>query len=101
LASLPAVLLVACSSPEDGAFRGAVRGPDGAPAAGCTLTVVPGRDVREPVPEFAALTGADGSYRYPLPAGTFEVTALCADGSATVTSTLAPGEETVLDLAVG
>lgn len=100
LVSLPAVLLVACGSSEDGAFRGVVSGPDGSPAAWCTLAVVPGPDVRAPVPEFAALTGADGSYRYPLPAGTFEVTARCPGGLATATSTIAPGEETVLDLVV-
>ena len=46
--SLPAVLLVACGSTEDGAFRSVVTGPDGSPAAGCTLVVVPGPDVRGP-----------------------------------------------------
>lgn len=68
--------LAGCNAqPEFGHINGTVTEKLGSPAAKCAITVA--TISGGPVPELAAVTGSDGTFRWPVPPGTFEVSATC------------------------
>ncbi|HWR97774.1 MAG TPA: carboxypeptidase regulatory-like domain-containing protein [Candidatus Methanoperedens sp.] len=82
-------------APARGAFagiRGIVSDSEGLPLAEAGVAVTAGT---APVPEMLMLTAEDGSYSWPLPAGTFSLT-VTLDGYRTQTlEATVPEEETV------
>lgn len=104
LAILGAVLtaaLVACSPSGSGTVARTVTTEDGSPPSGCSVSAVPGDDVDQPVPEYAAVPDGRGRYEYRLPVGSYEVVATCETGSGSATVRIASGRTTAADLVVG
>ena len=89
------VLLVAgCGAAEDGEVRGTVTSADGTPLAECAVAPVDGRGV----PETAAVTDSDGTYRWRLPAGDYEMGVTCDAGEVVEPVTVEGGETVLLDV---
>ncbi|WP_170177887.1 carboxypeptidase-like regulatory domain-containing protein [Thermomonospora umbrina] len=91
-----------------GAISGLILTPSGRPAADCSVVPEAISHPRPPIPEMMLVTGPDGRYRWPLPPGTYRLTARCVDpasGGRQITGTVTdlvvgPGDEVTADIAL-
>ncbi|MQY02542.1 carboxypeptidase-like regulatory domain-containing protein [Actinomadura macrotermitis] len=85
-----------------GAISGRVLTAAGTPVPDCPVLPEATSHPAPALPELAAVTNAEGHYRWPLPSATYTLTARCAQGTAHATNlVLHPGEELTADLILG